>query len=124
MRRAEHGDRHRLTGVPASAAADVVGRLANRSLVLVDHPAVRSGSVRFRLLDSIGAFARDAAAAAGLSEPAAAAHAEWVARQADLSTEGVRGGRQAEHLSLAHLERSNIDAALAWCAAHDPPRPV
>ena len=30
--------------------------------------------------------------------------------------------RQAEHLAFARAERANIDAALAWSAAHDPLR--
>ena len=57
---------------------------------------------------------------AGLADRARAAHAAWFAEAADVSTAGVRSGRQAEHLSFARTERANIDAALAWCVAHDP----
>ena len=32
----------------------------------------------------------------------------------------ARGPRQREHLDLARTERANIDAALTWCATHDP----
>ena len=32
----------------------------------------------------------------------------------------MRSARQAEHLAFARTERANIDAALAWSAAHDP----
>src|SRR6185503_12622762 len=62
--------------VPAAAAMDVVGRLASRSLVIVDDddPSV---PVRYRLLDSIRAFALDAASEAGLAERALAAQAAW-----------------------------------------------
>ena len=101
--------------VPASAAIDVVGRLAGRSLVIVDE-----GPSRYRLLDSIRAFALDALAEAGLTDRALGAHAAWFADAAGSSTEGVRSGRQAEHLAFARAERSNIEAALAWSAAHDP----
>ena len=38
------------------------------------------------------------------------------------STAGVRSARQAEYLAFARTERANIDAALAWSAAHDPLR--
>ena len=99
--------------VPASAAIDVVGRLAGRSLVIVD-------GERYRLLDSIRAFALDALAEAGLTERALAAHAAWLAEAARSSTQGVRSARQAEHLAFARAERANLDAALAWSAAHDP----
>ena len=78
--------------VPAAAAIDVVGRLASRSLVIVDDedPAGRD---RYRLLDSIRAFALDAMADAGLTEAALAAHARWFADAAGSSTDGVRSRR-------------------------------
>ena len=57
---------------------------------------------------------------AGLTERALAAHAAWFADAAGSSTQGVRSGRQAEHLAFARAERANIDAALAWSATHDP----
>jgi tetratricopeptide (TPR) repeat protein len=117
--------------VPATAAIDVVGRLASRSLVIVDDEAasvpvtIRSErvlvhSVRYRLLDSIRAFAIETMTGAGLTQRALAAHAAWFAQAADLSTTGVRSSRQAEYLSFVRAERANIDAALAWAAAHDP----
>jgi len=102
--------------VPASAAIDVVGRLAGRSLVIVDD----EGAVRYRLLDSIRAYALEAMTEAGLTDRALAAHTAWFAEAAGFSTQGVRSGRQAEHLSFARAERANIDAALAWSTTHDP----
>jgi predicted ATPase/DNA-binding SARP family transcriptional activator len=105
--------------VPASAAIDVVGRLASRSLVIVDDEG-GTMPVRYRLLDSIRAFALDAMTDGGLTERALAAHAAWFADAAGFSTQGVRSGRQAEHLAFARAERANIDAALAWSATHDP----
>ena len=77
--------------MPAAAAIDVVGRLASRSLVIVDDDA-GSTTVRYRLLDSIRAFALEAMADAGLSERALAAHAAWFADAAASSTQGVRSG--------------------------------
>jgi len=107
--------------VPAAAAIDVVGRLASRSLVIVDgQDGARSHTVRYRLLDSIRAFALEMVIDAGLSERAHAAHAAWFADAAGSSTAGVRSRRQAEFLSFARSERANIDAALAWSSSHDP----
>jgi predicted ATPase/DNA-binding SARP family transcriptional activator len=105
--------------VPAVAAIDVVGRLASRSLVIVDDDET-STTVHYRLLDSIREFALDAMSDAQMSEPALAAHAAWFADAAESSTEGVRSSHQADHLSVARAERANIDAALAWSMAHDP----
>src|SRR5207342_277694 len=53
--------------VPAAAAIDVVGRLASRSLVIVDDEGA-STPVRYRLLDSIRAFALEAMTDAGLAD--------------------------------------------------------
>ena len=106
--------------VPAAAVIDVVGRLASRSLVIVDDEAAPM-TVRYRLLDSIRAFALDAMTDAGLSERAFAAHAAWFADAAGSSTQGVRSSRQAEHLAFARAERANIDAALTWSIVNDPP---
>jgi predicted ATPase/DNA-binding SARP family transcriptional activator len=97
--------------VPAAAAIDVLGRLAARSLVIVEDD-------RYRLLDSIRAYAREA----GDIDRALDAHAAWFAEQADRSTAGVRSADQATHLDFARAERANLDAALAWCAEHDPER--
>ena len=107
----------RALDVPASAAIDVVGRLASRSLVIVDDEGASS---RYRLLDSIRAFALEALSDEGLTARALAAHAAWFGDAAGSSTEGVRSARQAEHLAFARIERANIDAALAWSVAHDP----
>jgi predicted ATPase/DNA-binding SARP family transcriptional activator len=106
--------------VPRSAAIDVVGRLASRSLVIVDDGG--GSAPRYRLLDSIRAFAREAMTDAGLIDRSLDAHAVWFAAAAGSSTQGVRGTRQAEYLSFARTERANIDAALVWSAEHHPLR--
>ena len=105
-------------GVPAPAAVDVVGRLASRSLLIVDDDT--STHRRYRLLDSIRAFALERMSAAALSEVALAAHARWFAGAAASSTSGVRSSRQADHLAFARSERANIDAALGWSVANEP----
>ena len=99
-------------GVPRAAALDVVDRLVSRSLVIVD-------ADRYRLLDSIRAFAIEATDDADV---AADADSRWLADLAATSTEGVRSADQADYLAVARAERANIDAALAWCATHDPER--
>jgi predicted ATPase/DNA-binding SARP family transcriptional activator len=97
--------------VPAATAIDVLGRLAARSLVIVEDD-------RYRLLDSIRAYAHEV----GEMDTALAAQAAWYADQADRSTAGVRSADQAAFLDVARTERANLDAALAWCAEHHPHR--
>ena len=106
--------------VPASAAIDVVGRLASRSLVIVDDDDGPTPTVRYRLLDSIRAFSLEAMTEAGLTPPALAAHAAWYRGAAADSTAGVRSRDQGAHLAFARAERANIEAALAWSSDHDP----
>jgi predicted ATPase/DNA-binding SARP family transcriptional activator len=107
--------------VPGATAIDVVDRLVTRSLVTVDDDTTGPmGGTRYRLLDSIRAFALEAMQEAGLRERGLAAHARWFANVARVSTEGVRSSRQAEHLTIARAERANVDAALAWSTTHDP----
>ena len=106
--------------VPATAAIDVVGRLAGRSLVIIDDddaaltvplpPARQHPRVRARGAD------RSRAAPTARSRRTRA----WFADAAAASTDGVRSSRQGEHLAVARAERANIDAALAWSATHDP----
>jgi predicted ATPase len=103
--------------VPRSAAIDVLSRLADRSLLVVD---ANTDAGRYRLMESIRAFALDRLAEAGYAEVAHRAHAEWFADAAARAANGVRGPHQADHLALARAERANIDAALAWSAESDP----
>ena len=59
--------------VPPDAAIDVVSRLASRSLVIVDEPP------RYRLLESIRAFALEALAASAVVSGLVAVWIWWVA---------------------------------------------
>ena len=103
--------------VPGESAIDVLSRLADRSLVTVDE---RAGEVRYRLLQSIRAFALARLHEAGLAAAGLGAHAEWYGRAAARAAAGVRGPDQAGHLAFVRLERANLDAALAWSGSHDP----
>jgi predicted ATPase/DNA-binding SARP family transcriptional activator len=105
-------------GVPGPAAADALARLADRSMLSVE--TAGDGTTRYRLLDSIRAFAADRLDGAGLAGDAAAAHAAWFAEAGDRCAAGVRGRAQPECLALVRAERANVDTALAWAARHDP----
>jgi predicted ATPase/DNA-binding SARP family transcriptional activator len=103
--------------VPEASAIDVLSRLADRSLVTVD---AHEGVVRYRLLESIRAFAFSRLQEAGCADLALRAHARWIADAAASAATGVRGPEQTTHLALTRTERSNIDGALAWSSVHDP----
>jgi predicted ATPase/DNA-binding winged helix-turn-helix (wHTH) protein len=104
--------------VPSGAGIDVIGRLAGRSLVIVDDRDPSAN--RYRLLDSIRAFALEALREEDLLECGFAANVAWLADAARGSTAGVRSAHQATHLAFVKTERANIDAALGWAGQHDP----
>ncbi|HEX7148423.1 MAG TPA: BTAD domain-containing putative transcriptional regulator, partial [Actinomycetota bacterium] len=105
-------------GVPGSSAVDVIGRLADRSMLSVE--TAEDGTTRYRLLDSIRAFAAGRLEVAGQVDDAGAAHAAWFAQAAERCAATVRGRAQPDCLALVRAERANIDSALAWAAANDP----
>jgi predicted ATPase/DNA-binding SARP family transcriptional activator len=105
-------------GVPATSAVDVLVRLADRSLVVVDTDA--GGEVRYRLLESVREFGLDRLAEGGLTEAARSAHASWYADAADRAAARSRTSEQVEYVVFLRTERTNVDAALSWCAASDP----
>jgi predicted ATPase/DNA-binding SARP family transcriptional activator len=105
-------------GVPAGAVLDTIGRLVDRSLVNVD--IAEGGEVRYRLLDSIRAYARDRLRESGLADRAAAAHAQWYGATAGWCDAHIRTDQQPGCLAIARVERANIDLALSWCSRHDP----
>ncbi|HEX2373191.1 MAG TPA: BTAD domain-containing putative transcriptional regulator [Actinomycetota bacterium] len=105
-------------GVPDVAAVDVIGRLADRSMLSVE--TADDGATRYRLLDSIRAFAGSRLEDAGLADDASAAHASWFAQAAEECDATIRTRAQPACLALVRAERANIDAALAWAARHDP----
>jgi len=104
--------------VPADAVVDTLTRLVDRSLVSVD--SSEDGLVRYRLLDSIRAYADERLFAAGLTETAHRAHAVWYAHTASWCQANVRGSSQPACLAIARAERANVDAALAWSRSNEP----
>ncbi|MGA9747982.1 MAG: BTAD domain-containing putative transcriptional regulator [Nocardioides sp.] len=104
--------------VPAGAVVDILTRLVDRSLVSVD--SSEGGLVRYRLLDSIRAYACDRLTDAGLTESAQRAHAGWYAQAASWCEANIRGSNQPACLAIARSERANVNAALAWCKSSEP----
>lgn len=105
-------------GVPRAAGLDVVDRLVDRSLVTADADA--AGGTRYRLLDSIRAFAADRATEAGAAGAAADALVTWTAQLAADVAATVRGPAQAAQVAATAAERATIDAALARAQDTDP----
>ncbi len=82
--------------------------------------ASTTATVRYRLLDSIRAYAAERLRESGEARCCRGRARLVVRRTADWCDEHVRSERQPECLAIARAERANVDVALAWCAAHDP----
>ncbi|MFF0340744.1 ATP-binding protein [Kribbella sp. NPDC004875] len=94
-----------------AAAVDLIGRLADKSLIRVIR---RGGVARYYMLAVIREFAGDRLRTAGHAEEAAGRHAQFYLRLAEESEEHLRGPRQGEWLELLERELDNLRAAMAW----------
>jgi tetratricopeptide (TPR) repeat protein len=78
---------------------------------VADQPA---GEPRYRLLETVRAYATERLAAAGEAERVAAAHAAWCIAEADLSQTRLRGPDQLVWWTRAHAEQANLRAGLRF----------
>jgi hypothetical protein len=98
-------------------AADVLDRLVDKSLIVAD----TSGRVtRYRMLESLRAYALDRLTEAGEHDAAVAAHLDWCVALANAAESGIRGSEQLAWLARLDAEHDNLQAALAEALARDP----
>ena len=98
-------------GLPAGAdVVEVIAALIDKSLVI----ATEEGEVRYRLMETVRAYAAERLAEAGESEPAAAAHAVYFLRLAERAEPELRGRDQQVWAGRLTAERDNCAAALGW----------
>lgn len=103
-------------GLPGDEIVDLVGQLVDRSLVVAEQ---RDGRSRYRLLNSIRAFALERASVDGRIDAVHGAHAHAATRFARACFRGLRTGDQARWIAALRRERSNLDAAFEWLVVHD-----
>ena len=96
-------------GLEQEQVADVLARLVEKSLVTTEE---RRGARRYRLLETIRAYADARLAEAGERAALSLRQAEWLARLVD---------RDDSQLSGLDPERGNLRAALETLLAGDPP---
>ncbi|WP_394328493.1 ATP-binding protein, partial [Nocardiopsis sp. TSRI0078] len=97
--------------VPAGEVLGLVGALVDRSLVVAaDHPA----GTRYRLLESVAAYALERLEEAGQARRTRARHAAHFADLADRADARLRGPDQAHWLRRLDGESANLRAALAF----------
>jgi predicted ATPase/DNA-binding SARP family transcriptional activator len=101
-----------LEAVEAIRGDDLLGRLVDRSLVLVEE---EEGGRRYRLLESVRQYAGEHLARSGEEEEIRARHGDWYLRLAERLERATWGGpEQKQALDRLETERDNLRAALAW----------
>jgi predicted ATPase/DNA-binding SARP family transcriptional activator len=102
-------DGSRLDGVEAVCGGDLrtLGSLVDKSLVQLDGD-------RYRMLETIRAFAAERLAGSGEAERIRAAHAGYFCRRAQAAEPRLRGADQLAWLALLTADWENFTAALRW----------
>jgi predicted ATPase/DNA-binding SARP family transcriptional activator len=101
--------------IPAPEILDLLGRLVDKSLLLVDHDGPRS---RYRLLETIRQFAHERLVSAREAAPMEAAHCRhFLALAADEDPE--QAGVVVERPQLLDADHDNLRGALSWALRHD-----
>ncbi|GAA1553275.1 tetratricopeptide repeat protein [Kribbella hippodromi] len=94
-----------------SEALDLIGRLADKSLIWVSRQA---GVGRYYMLAVIREFAADRLAADGHADEAAQRHAQFYVSLAEEADKHLRGPEQGRWLDRLESELDNLRAAMAW----------
>ncbi|WP_026196959.1 BTAD domain-containing putative transcriptional regulator [Sciscionella marina] len=92
--------------LPAETVLEVLARLVDHSLL------VRTGSGRYRLLESVTAYGLERLAEAGERERLLDAHVRHYLELAERAGPGLRGPRQREWLEVLDAESGNLRAAV------------
>jgi non-specific serine/threonine protein kinase len=101
---------------PPQRTAVILRDLVSASLLSVEREGRQT---RYRLLETLGEFARECLVAGGEMRAAAAAHAEYYAAFASTTGEELAGSEQASAIRRFVREEANLRAALAWSATED-----
>ncbi|MFU0243563.1 ATP-binding protein, partial [Streptomyces scabiei] len=98
--------------VTTGPAAELVGALVDKSLVVAD-PGAEGAGMRYRMLETIHEYAEERAAAVpGLRAAAERAHRAWARALAEEADPRLRSAGQLPYISRLETEHDNIRAAL------------
>jgi predicted ATPase/DNA-binding SARP family transcriptional activator len=103
--------------LPRSDVLDCLGRIVDKSLVLVERAGVRS---RYRLLETIRQMARERLVAAREVEQLEAAHCRHFLDLALANDPERTAGVVVERPQLLDVDHDNLRAALGWALRNDP----
>src|SRR5262249_7958464 len=104
-------------GLTTNGALQVAGSDALETLVqhsLLRREPLDVGEPRFRMLETVRAYALERLEHSGERDRFLQAHAEYMLELAEQSAPALLGPRQAAWLERLELERDNLSAALRW----------
>jgi DNA-binding NarL/FixJ family response regulator len=104
-------------GLKAVAALDVLGRLADKSVLIAEKGD--AGLARFRLLETLRQYGYERLVEAGEVESIERSHCDYYFALSEAADTGMHGAGQAAWLERLDEEHDNLGRALSWCVEHD-----
>lgn len=98
-------------GVDAAEILDLLTRLVDKSLVVVD---TQGGEARYWLLETVRQHSRGKLQEAGEADEAQRRHLDWYLQLAERADPKLRGPEQEPWLERLETEHDNLRAALEW----------
>ena len=95
------------------ASFDLLAELVGKSLAVAEE---RPGEARYRLLETVRAYARERLRADGEEAAVQYRHADWFLSLAAQAQAHLAGPEQIQWLDRLEAEHDNLRAALEWCA--------
>jgi len=105
-------------GMQRKTILDLLGRLVDKSLVIVEIGSEIS-ETRYRLLETIRQYAREKLLDANESEPLRDQHLHFFVRLAEHTQPIFQTTRRTEWLPRLEIEHANLRAALEWACERD-----
>jgi predicted ATPase/DNA-binding SARP family transcriptional activator/DNA-binding CsgD family transcriptional regulator len=101
-------------GIEEGDVLDLLSRLVNKSMVVVEAGGGSAGGLRYGMLEPVRHYGQELLAASGEANAVRRRHASWYFELAKEVEPWLRGARQ--EVWLEHLEREygNLRAALGW----------
>lgn len=112
----EDGEATPLDGLPTANVLDLLTRLVDKSLVLLDEQALEP---RYRMLETIREYAREKLQDANEDERLRDQHLRYFVRVAEHTEPLLQTPQRAEQLPRLEAEHDNLRAALEWACGRD-----
>lgn len=108
-----------VTGASTIDVVDGIDELLAESLVRTEETA--AGDLRYRMLETIRAFADERLNASGEADTVRAVHLEYFTTWSESTAAGLKDKQRATTLDLFEVEYPNLRAALTWTSGRDQP---